>query len=180
MQQRTFGKRNAIRPTSGSINPPSSALPQTGLSSVQTWLLAGAAFLGATGVGAFMLMGSAPPTPTPTVSIPEDMIWVTSQRLARHSCPSVACGIVGEFYYREGVQPLETRDGWVRVSKYYYASCTNGQSDYVDSGNAQCSQINGIVDGQFAEWVEGLRPFGGTTSGPRRGRDGSRKINWGL
>ncbi|MHA6689075.1 hypothetical protein [Devosia sp. A449] len=60
---------------------------------------------------------------------------------------------MGEFYYREGVQPLEILDGWVRVSKYYDASCNGGRSDYVDTGNAQCTQSNGIVDGQFAEWV---------------------------
>jgi hypothetical protein len=48
---------------------------------------------------------------------------------------------------------LEERDGWVRVTRYYDASCKNGRSEYVDSGNAACDSANGIVRGRFAEWV---------------------------
>lgn len=62
--------------------------------------------------------------------------------------------MVGNFYYGERVVPLETSDGWVRVSRYYDASCVDGRSEYVDTGNAQCVQSNGMTDGQFAEWVE--------------------------
>ena len=53
----------------------------------------------------------------------------------------------------ETVSVNEQRNGWVRVSRRYDASCYNGESEYVDSGNDACSEDNGIVDGQFAEWV---------------------------
>lgn len=44
-------------------------------------------------------------------------------------------------------------DGWVRVSVPYDASCRNGQSEFVDDGNADCSEYNGIVDGKLSEWL---------------------------
>jgi len=157
VQQRTFGKRNATKRTTNSTNRTKSAADQIGPPSRSPHLIASMAFLGAFGAGVFMWMGSSTGISTPTAGPPEGTVWVTSQRLARHSCPSATCGVVGEFYYRGGVQPLETRDGWVRVSKYYDASCTNGRSDYVETGNAQCAQSNGIVDGQFAEWVPETR-----------------------
>src|SRR5690606_14523824 len=80
--------------------------------------------------------------------------WVTTQSLTRYTCPSTGCGVVGEHYYRQGLDILEERNGFARVTKYYDASCTNGQSDYVDSGPAGCTNVNGIENGQFAEWVE--------------------------
>lgn len=82
-----------------------------------------------------------------------DKFWVTSERLYRRTCPSTECGEVGYFFFREGVDVLERRDGWARVTKYYNASCTNGRSEHVDSGNSQCTPENGIADGEFAEWV---------------------------
>ena len=53
-----------------------------------------------------------------------------------------------------GVTPLEEQDGWVRISEHYSASCEGGISEYVDEGNAGCTEDNGIVDGNLAEWVE--------------------------
>ena len=84
-----------------------------------------------------------------------DQYWVTSDRLNRHTCPSTDCGIVGQLFFREEVNVFEDedKDGWARVSRYYDASCTNGRSEYVDSGDNRCDPENGIVDGKFAEWV---------------------------
>jgi hypothetical protein len=55
--------------------------------------------------------------------------------------------------FREEAIIYEERSGWARVSKYYDASCQDGLSQYVDSGNAACTASNGIVNGLFAEWV---------------------------
>lgn len=79
--------------------------------------------------------------------------WVASERLNRRTCPASNCGIVGQYFYREGVQIIEERNGWARVTKYYDASCNNGKSEYVDTGNASCSVSNGIKNGKFAEWI---------------------------
>lgn len=79
--------------------------------------------------------------------------WVTSDRLNRRTCPAVHCGIVGQLFHREGATVYEQKDGWARVSKRYDASCRNGRSEYVDSGDNKCSVSNGIKDGKFAEWV---------------------------
>lgn len=81
-------------------------------------------------------------------------MWVTSDRANRRTCPSTECGVVGKLFFRESATVLETRSGWGRVSKYYNASCFGGRSQYVDSGRADCSPENGIVDGIFAEWVK--------------------------
>jgi len=89
-------------------------------------------------------------TATPTN---ETKLWVTSERLNRRTCPSESCGIVGQYFFREAVTIHEQRDGWVRVSQHYDASCVNGKSQYVDVGNAACDPANGIIDGKFAEWV---------------------------
>jgi len=80
-------------------------------------------------------------------------LWVTKQRVDRHSCPSNECGIVGQLFFREAAPPLEQKAGWVRITKYYDASCVGGKSKYVDRGNARCEARNGIVDGNFAEWI---------------------------
>lgn len=80
--------------------------------------------------------------------------WVKSDILERRTCPNTDCGEVGRYFFREGVTIYERRQGWVRVSKYYNASCRNGFSEFVDSGNTSCVPKNGIINGKFAEWVE--------------------------
>ena len=79
--------------------------------------------------------------------------WVTVDRLNRRTCPKESCGSVGVLFFRENASIYEEQNGWARISKYYDASCQNGKSEYVDSGNASCNPANGIVDGRFAEWV---------------------------
>ena len=86
---------------------------------------------------------------------PADQYWVTSNRLNRRTCPSTDCGIVGQLLFREKVNVFEhkDKDGWVRISRYYDASCTNGRSEYIDRGDNRCDPENGIVNGKFSEWV---------------------------
>jgi hypothetical protein len=79
--------------------------------------------------------------------------WVSAERLTRHTCPNEACGVVGRLFFREAVDVAEQNGGWARVSRYYSAACENGRSTYVDEGRDSCSVQNGIVDGNFAEWV---------------------------
>lgn len=101
-------------------------------------------------------LAEALPDPNPRLwaaSEDEGKVWVTSERLNRRTCPSESCGIVGKLFFREGTTILERRDGWARVTEPYYASCVNGRSEYVDTGNAACDPANGITDGKFAEWV---------------------------
>ena len=86
-------------------------------------------------------------------SLHNNRYWVTTDRLNRRTCPSTSCGIVGRLFFREAVVVYEIRDGWARISNYYDASCVNGVSQYVDSGNARCLSENGIINGSFAEWV---------------------------
>src|SRR5690606_4483053 len=86
-------------------------------------------------------------------AIADRLFWVTSDRLNRRTCPSENCGIVGQFFFREGVTVHERRNGWARVSQRYDASCVGGRSKYVDAGNANCDPANGISEGKFAEWV---------------------------
>jgi hypothetical protein len=83
----------------------------------------------------------------------ESTHWVTSDELARRTCSSTQCGVVGKLYFREGAEVLEQKAGWARISKYYDASCKSGHSEYVDEGNSTCTPTNGISDGKFAEWV---------------------------
>ena len=83
----------------------------------------------------------------------EGKLWVTGERLTRHTCPSDGCGVVGQLFFREGVESLEERDGWVRITEEYDASCQGGESEYVDEGNVACTSANGITGGRFAEWV---------------------------
>lgn len=111
-------------------------------------------------LGCIVLVGVlAPGTPAPTqperAAIPEDdaRFWVTSERLDRRTCPSTDCGVVGQFFFREGTTVFERREGWARVTELYDAACTGGRSAYVDSGNANCDPTNGIEGGRFAEWV---------------------------
>lgn len=82
-----------------------------------------------------------------------ETMWVTTDTLARHTCPSTQCGMVGKLYFREAVTVFERRDGWARITKPYSASCRNGNSEYVDFGWRACTTENGIKNGRFAEWV---------------------------
>ncbi len=107
-------------------------------------------------IACFVLTGAFAPSPeTAETAMPEgdERYWVTSERLNRRTCPSESCGVVGQLFFREGVTIHERRDGWVRASQTYDASCVGGRSEYVDTGNAACAPANGITDGQFAEWV---------------------------
>lgn len=79
--------------------------------------------------------------------------WVTVDNLNRRTCPMPTCGVVGMLKFREKATILEEKGGWARITKYYDASCVNGISQYVDSGNRKCESSNGINNGQFAEWV---------------------------
>lgn len=80
-------------------------------------------------------------------------LWVSSDRVPRHTCPSPKCGVVGQLMFREGVEVFETKGDWVRVTKPYSASCLGGVSEYVKSGNSACVASNGINNGMLSEWV---------------------------
>ncbi|MBT8460143.1 MAG: SH3 domain-containing protein [Boseongicola sp.] len=86
-------------------------------------------------------------------SSPGKRYWVTSSTLTRRTCPSPRCGSVGWFGEGQSVKVFEERNGWARVTKYYFTNCLNGFSEYVDSGDARCIPANGITNGKFAEWV---------------------------
>lgn len=79
--------------------------------------------------------------------------WVVITDLKRHSCPSAECGVVGRFFFRETVPVYETDDGWSRVSREKSAACYDGASIYVESGPDKCTAENGIISGEFFEWV---------------------------
>lgn len=89
----------------------------------------------------------------PIAHAAEQKMWVKTDTVARHTCPSTECGMVGKLYFREAVTVLESRNGWARITELYDASCHNSNSEYVDFGWRACSPENGIVNGQFAEWV---------------------------
>lgn len=80
-------------------------------------------------------------------------LFVNVERVQRRTCPNITCGDVGWIAERQVVEALEQRDGWVRITKPYDASCKNGTSEYVDAGKSTCTADNGITDGRFAEWV---------------------------
>jgi hypothetical protein len=80
-------------------------------------------------------------------------MWVTTDRADRRTCPSPECGTVGDLFFREAADVLETRAGWARITRYYPAQCTGGRSEYVKAGRADCSPANGIKDGMMAQWV---------------------------
>lgn len=84
----------------------------------------------------------------------EEKMWVTAERIHRHTCPSDECGIVGTLDFRAAAEVKEQKGDWVRVTRIYDASCVNGRSEYVDKGKAACVTENGIVDGKFGEWVQ--------------------------
>lgn len=80
--------------------------------------------------------------------------WVAIEDLKRYTCPSTKCGVVGRFFFGESLLVFETRDGWSRVTHYKSAACFDGKSIFVEAGPDTCSQENGIVQGEFAEWVQ--------------------------
>lgn len=84
----------------------------------------------------------------------ETRMWINTDSSRRRTCPSIECGVVGRFYFRESVVVHETVDGWSRVSGYYSAGCREGRSAFVDFGRDDCSRSNGIEGGEFAEWVK--------------------------
>ncbi len=91
-----------------------------------------------------------------TLSVPAHAArdgWVTVDNLNRRTCPAATCGVVGVLKFREKATILEEKGGWARITRYYDASCVNGISQYVDSGNGKCVAANGITNGEFAEWV---------------------------
>ncbi|MGB3025834.1 hypothetical protein [Paradevosia shaoguanensis] len=144
MHQRTFGRRQSPQ-TSDTVSTGNKWMPLAAIFSFMIIAIVGV-------MAVTRGESSAPVAQTAEQPLPSH--WVTTQRLARYTCPSASCGLVGEFYYREGVDILEERNGFARVTKFYDASCTNGRSDYIDSGPAACTNVNGIENGQFAEWVE--------------------------
>lgn len=83
----------------------------------------------------------------------EPNLWVSAERASRYTCPSVKCGVAGQLMFREGVEVLEAKGAWVRVTTPYSASCSGGNSEYVKSGDSACVASNGIINGMFAEWV---------------------------
>ncbi|WP_010490783.1 hypothetical protein [Pseudomonas sp. S9] len=103
---------------------------------------------------AFLTLLIAIPTlMTACIAVAAPKLWVTADQVARHTCPSDECGVAGYLMFREGVQALETKGSWVRITKPYTASCVGGNSKYVKSGNPACVANNGITEGVFAEWV---------------------------
>jgi hypothetical protein len=80
--------------------------------------------------------------------------WVAVDDLRRYTCPSVKCGVVGRFFFRETLQIFEAADGWSRISNYKTAGCFDGKSLYVETGPSDCSAENGVANGKFAEWVK--------------------------
>ncbi|WP_146011579.1 MULTISPECIES: hypothetical protein [unclassified Pseudomonas] len=87
-------------------------------------------------------------------ALAENQLWVTTDRTDRHTCPSANCGVAGRLMFREGVEVLERKGEWARITKAYLASCVGGKSEYVKDGNKSCTAANGIKDGKFAEWVQ--------------------------
>lgn len=71
----------------------------------------------------------------------------------RRTCPSAECGVVGRFFPGESVFIYESVDGWSRVSAYYTAGCHEGRAAMVVSGPDDCTEANGIREGEFAEWI---------------------------
>ena len=98
--------------------------------------------------------------------------WVTADRLNRRTCPQPSCGSVGVQFRGDGVTIYERSNGWARITGPYNASCFNGVSEYVDSGNDACEEANGIVDGRFAEWVSAQYLSSERPPGPAAGATG--------
>lgn len=99
------------------------------------------------------------PTPEPEpksaavpAHLPKEM-WSTAERLTIRTCPSTQCGVTGWITDGSKVTVYEEKDGWSRIEELRSAMCIDGKSGAVDSGNADCTPANGIVNGQFARWV---------------------------
>lgn len=82
-----------------------------------------------------------------------ERMTVAGGEVERRTCPSAECGVVGRFFPGESVFVHETVEGWSRVSNYYSAACHDGRSSFVETGPDECTEANGIVQGEFAEWV---------------------------
>ncbi len=93
-------------------------------------------------------------TPQADTQQVKGQMWVTAQRAQRRTCASERCGFLGQLFFRESAIVKERSNGWARVSAPYDASCVNGSSEYIKRGNKACNPQNGIVDGQFSEWVQ--------------------------
>jgi hypothetical protein len=145
----------------------------------------GFVFIGFLGLIMKNLGVGAPVSPSPELvvvaaipSAPASIgkMWVTADRLARHTCPSSSCGVVGQQFFREATDVMEINGDWARISKRYDASCSGGKSIYVDEGNASCTAENGIEGGQFAEWVEIKYLSPERPADPAAGATGLRKL----
>jgi hypothetical protein len=84
----------------------------------------------------------------------EERMWIAKDDVVRRTCPSVDCGVVGGFFFGEAVMVFETKNGWSRVSRRYPAACYDGKSIFVEAGPSECTEANGIRQGELAEWVE--------------------------
>lgn len=84
----------------------------------------------------------------------ESRMWVAVDNAKRRSCPSMECGIIGRLFFRETVVVYQVDKGWSRVSGYTNAGCYEGKSAFVQSGRNDCSEENGISQGEFAVWVK--------------------------
>ena len=80
----------------------------------------------------------------------ESKLWVVVDRTERHTCPSSKCGVAGKLFFREGVDFLEKKGEWVRITEPYSASCVGGESEYIKEGNKSCARKNGIVNGMVS------------------------------
>jgi hypothetical protein len=79
--------------------------------------------------------------------------WANEDRVARRTCPSANCGVVGDLFFREKVTVFEKKNNWIRSTKPYPAFCENGIAKFVKRGNQSCTEENGIINGNHAEWV---------------------------
>lgn len=111
-----------------------------------------------------------------TLTFADSNLWVSSDRATRHTCPSEKCGAAGVLMFREGVEVFERKGDWVRITKPYSASCYSGVSEYVKSGNKACTPSNGIVNGQFAEWVNTKALTANRPADPAEGTEGDDKL----
>ncbi|MCZ6094883.1 hypothetical protein O5171_08800 [Escherichia coli] len=59
----------------------------------------------------------------------ESRLWVVVDRTERHTCPSSKCGVAGKLFFREGVDFLEKKGEWVRITEPYSASCVEGKAN---------------------------------------------------
>lgn len=124
----------------------------------------------------FKPIEALPESATPTQNGNLDRLWVNTNTLNRRTCASQSCGKVGFLLFRESAQVFERKGEWVRITKYYDASCKNGYSEYVDAGNKTCTSDNGIVDGQFAEWVSAKYLSIERPADPAQGATGMAKV----